>query len=197
MTDTKTCSNCNQSLPASAFGTRTLKSGTKTLRSKCKDCRSRLRYNTRRRAEDTHKTCTACHQLKEVRYFYNRGSTLRSWCYDCESQKKAEQRKLEAAAREEAAAAAAERVKTTGMKTCRSCQTELPTYRFQSSKTSRDGFAHRCSVCISVKKRKVGIEDEDRVFKWTSRRTLLKEVADSAKRRRFKKPTEFAWEDEE
>ena len=195
--ETKTCARCQKALPASDFGTRKLRTGNLTLRSVCKDCRSRSRSTKRRRPEDTHKVCTACGESKELHLFYKRGDTLRSWCYDCESKKKSEAARQKAAERRAEREAAVQRVRDTGLKTCRGCGQEMAVFKFHVNKSSKDGYNSRCAVCVRVRRKKVGIEDEDRVHRWASREAQLKEMAESARRRRFQKPTRFAWEDEE
>tara|TARA_Y100000389_G_scaffold177696_1_gene190209 strand:- start:336 stop:953 length:618 start_codon:yes stop_codon:yes gene_type:complete len=195
--ETKTCTRCQKVLPASDFGTRKLRTGRTALRSVCRDCRSLIRSTKRRRPEDTHKTCAACGESKELHLFYKRGNTLRSSCFDCEGEKKSQASREKTAKRRAEREAAVQRVKDTGLKTCRECGTEMPVFKFHANKSSKDGYNSRCAVCVRVRRKKVGAEDEDRVHRWASREAQFKEIAESARRRRFKKPTQFAWEDEE
>ena len=197
MPENKLCARCNESLAPDAFGTRKLRSGNIALRSVCKDCRSRVRSTKRRRPEDTHKLCSACGESKELKFFYKRGNTLRSSCYDCEGKKKAEASREKSAERRAEQEAAVQRVRDTGLKTCRECELEMSVFKFSVNKSSRDGYNSRCAVCVRVRRKKVGIEDEDRVHRWASREAQFKEIAASSRRRRMTRPTQFAWEDEE
>lgn len=141
----------------------------------------------------THKKCPSCEETKEISCFYKRKNTnyTRSWCYDCERDKKGSKR----AATKEERVKEAEMNMHTGTKTCMDCRETLPLSRFSKAFGSLDGHSNRCSVCTLIKRRGIsGSTDEDRVRKWKEREAMFREISESAPRKKPEKGI-YAWED--
>jgi hypothetical protein len=202
-TETKTCAACQEALPLEAFSRRKLSGGRYGLRSVCRSCRSLQRSPNKRRAGDTHKRCPSCERTLELLHFYNRsdGRGVRSWCYECELEKKRQRREETSgerrAALEAAREAAAAVVIESGMKTCTCCGETLPVHRFHVSQRTRDGYKTQCSICVNIKRKGVEPEDEDRVRTWSAREAMLRDLADNAPKRWARQEGACAWDEEE
>lgn len=191
---TRTCSRCGERKATTAFHVWTQPNGELRVRADCKDCRSKARYHTRRRPEDTQKVCPGCHQTLDLDKFYARNNgRLRSRCYNCELTFKKEARQEESEARKEARMEAARKVVEQDQKVCAACGDLLPLSRFQASKDSLDGRKRCCGVCESLKRKKIGAEDEDRVRRWSNAMNLIKDTANTATRKR---ESGYAWDED-
>jgi hypothetical protein len=189
----RTCPGCNQDRSPSEFRTKSNK-----CYAKCARCRSQgTGQRTRLREGDASKICRGCGQLKDLRFFYTRADgRIRSRCYECElaekSAKRGEGKEIQRAARQ----AEADMVKETGMKTCSECRESLPISRFAKNGSSLDGHDRKCSVCVSMSRKKIETADEDRYRKWASRDAMFREISEARARTKAEKGV-YAWSEDE